>query len=422
MDTLAPRGAAAAHPRGASPFAVRLAWRNLWRNPRRTLVTVAATTLALLTMILAAALFDGFLQGTERKVLDLELGDVQIFAGDYRDNPSLYTRIEDAEAVVRRLEQAGYAASPRLLGGGLGAAGGTSAGVALYGVEVDRDARVSQVHAAIARGAWLDPRDPGGVVIGWRLSRTLGIEPGAELILLSQAADGSTANARYTVRGVLKSISDGLDRGGVYLDAAAFRTLMAVPTGAHKIVVRRPKAVGLDAAAGAIQRLCPGLDVKTWRELSPTLASYLDSARGSMYVMFFIVYVCIGIVILNAMLMAVFERIREFGVMKALGLSPGAVLGLILCETALMTGLSIAIGAALSVPILRYLTHTGLDMGRSAGGSFMGLAFDPVWRAAVSRGTYTGPITLLCAIVAVAVVYPALKAALIRPIEAMTHR
>lgn len=400
----------------------RMAWRNLWRNRRRSLVTLSATTLALLVMIVFSGLFQGYLAGMERKILELELGDIQIFAGDYRDSPSLYTRVGDAEALTRRLEAAGFRASPRVLGGGLAAAGDSSVGAMLVGVEVARDAQVSRTHASVARGAWLDPADPRGVVVGWRLARTLGVEPGGELLLLSQAADGSTANALYRVRGVLKGIGEGIDRGGVYLNVAALRELLAIPDGVHQIVVRRPEALPLPAATAEARRLAPELDVKSWRELSPTLASYLDSTRGSVYVMFFIVYIAIGIVILNAMLMAVFERIREFGVMKALGMGPGSVMALILCESALLTGLAVAIGTTLSLPALRYLSRTGLDMGVANGVSLMGIAFDTVWRAQISRATFSAPITILVVVVALAVAYPALKAALIRPVEAMTHR
>ena len=92
-----------------------MAWRNVWRNSRRSLVTVAATTLALLVMILYAGLMEGYLTGMERSILDVDLGDLQIFASDYRKNPSIHTRIEDPEAIVGPLERDGFPASARLL-------------------------------------------------------------------------------------------------------------------------------------------------------------------------------------------------------------------------------------------------------------------------------------------------------------------
>jgi putative ABC transport system permease protein len=140
-----------------------------------------------------------------------------------------------------------------------------------------------------------------------------------------------------------------------------------------------------------------------------------------MIAMFFIVYVAIGILILNAMLMAVFERIREFGVLKALGAGPLDVMRLMLVESTIQTGIAILVGATLAVPGLWYLSNTGIDLAQLGGVTIMGIAWDPVWRAAVQADIFTRPILVLVSVVALAVLYPALKAALIRPVDAMYH-
>jgi putative ABC transport system permease protein len=399
----------------------KMAWRNVWRNRRRTVVTVAAMTLALWVMILYTGLLEGYFLGMERNILNLELGDLQVFAPGFRDNPSLYTRIRDPESLLEKIEDLGFRASARLLGGGLAAAGESSAGVSLRGVNTRRDPRVSDIHEHVARGDWLDAGRPKEVVIGRRLAHTLGVGPGDELVVLSQAADGSIANDLYRVRGVLKGVSDGTDRTGVFMTVEAFRDFFAMPEGAHQLIVRLPEGSGLAESAEAVRQVAAGLDVKTWRELMPTVASMLDSVRGLMMVVFFIIYIAIGILILNAMLMAVFERIQEFGVLKALGFGPGWVLGLILAESGVQTGLAVLLGLALSVPGLWYLIEVGINMGTLGGMSVMGLAVDPVWRAVVTNNTFKLPVLILLAIVTLAVVYPALKAAWIRPVEAMQH-
>ena len=393
----------------------------MWRNRRRTIVTVAAMTLALFVMILYAALMEGYLRGMERNILDLEVGDVQVFAEDYRENPSLWTRIEDPDALLESLDAAGFPASARLLGFGLAAAGESSAGVSFRGIDVERDATVSGIHDELAHGEWLDPADPGGVVLGRRLARMLGVEPGDEILVLSQGADGSMAYDLYRVRGVLRGVGDATDRTGVFMNAETFRELLVVPEGAHQIIVRRPPELALASAAGSIARMAAGFDVKTWRQLLPTLASLLDSARGLIFAMFFITYLAVGILILNAMLMAVFERVREIGVMKALGVDPLEVLAMMIAESAIQTGLALLVGVGLSVPALLYLSRVGIDLGSLAGVAVMGVAMDPIWRASVHPSAYSGPITALVVIVALAVIYPAAKAALIEPVEAMRY-
>jgi ABC-type lipoprotein release transport system permease subunit len=399
-----------------------MAWRHIWRNRRRSIVTVAAMTLALWVMILYTGLLEGYMLGMERNILNLELGDVQVFAMDFRDNPSLYTRIGEPESLVERIEDLGFRACARLLGGGLAAAGESSAGVSFRGVSTTQDARVSDVHKHVALGEWLADEHPKDVVIGRRLAQTLGVEPGDELVALSQATDGSIANDLFRVRGVLKGVSEATDRTGVFMTVEAFQDFFVMHDGAHQIIIRRPEGADIEQAAEAIRAIAAGLDVQSWRELMPTMASMLDSARSIMVVIFFIIYIAIGILILNAMLMAVFERIREIGVLKALGFSPAWVVGLIVVESSLQTGLAILLGLALSVPGLWFLIEKGVNMGTLGGMSVMGLAVDPVWRAVITSNTFTLPVLILLVIVTLAVIYPALKAALIRPVEAMQHQ
>ena len=399
-----------------------MAWRNVWRNRRRTLVTVAAMTLALVATINYSGLAAGYIAGMERNLLDLAMGDLQVFAPGYRDRPSLYTRIADPAGLLARLDEAGLPASARLRAGALGAAGENSAGVSLIGLDVVRDKRVSRIFESTSHGEWLDAGDPAGVVVGRRLARTLGVAPGDELVVLTQAADGSLANSLYRVRGVLKGVADFVDRSGVFLNEAAFRELMVMPEGAHQLILRRKPGVTLEQARDLVLAAAPGLDVKTWRELMPTLATMLDSSMAVVMVMVLIVYLAIGFVILNAMLMAVFERVREFGVLKALGVGPGGVLAMIFAESAILVVLSVVAGLALGTPLLLYLAETGINLGPEGGMAIAGLAWDPVMRAEISRGTFTGPVTMFVIVVALAVLYPALKAALIKPVSAMRHQ
>jgi ABC-type lipoprotein release transport system permease subunit len=398
-----------------------MAWRNVGRNRRRSGVTVAAMCLALVVMILYSGFMEWYLGSMEHTILDLEVGDIQIFAEDYREDPSIYTRIRDPEALFAPLEAAGFPAAGRLLAFGLAAVDEASAGASFRGVDVERDALVSQVAEQIASGEWLDPADPKGVVVGRRLARTLGVELGSELLAITQGADAAMAYELYHVRGVLNGISDATDRTGVFMTQAAFRELLVLPDGVHQIIVRRPPELELGEAVQLVQAAAGELDVRTWRQLLPTLASLLDSARGAMVAVSLILYIAVAILILNAMLMAVFERVREFGVLKALGVEPRTVLALIAIESAIQTGIAIAVGLLLATPGLLYLERVGVDIASLAGISVMGIAMDPIWRAAITPSVFMIPIGMLVSIVAIAVVYPALKAALIRPVEAMRY-
>lgn len=398
-----------------------MAWRNVWRNRRRTIVTVSAMSFALFVMILYSAMLEGYLEGMERSILDLEVGDVQVFAGDFRENPSLYTVIEEPEKLIAPLSADGFTASARVLAFGLAAAGESSAGVSFRGVDVEQDATVSNIHEEVAEGRWLDPDDLKGVVLGRRLARILAVGVDDEIVVLTQGSDGAMAYDLYDVRGILRGIADATDRSGVFLNQSALRELLEVPTGVHQIIVRRPEEVDLAQAAIRVSAFAPDLDVQTWRQLMPTLSSLLESSRSAMVMMSFIMYVAIGMLILNAMLMAVFERIRELGVLKALGVGPFEVLRLILLESGIQTALAMIAGTICAIPVVWYLRDTGLDLQSLAGVSVMGIAFDPHWRAVITVDVFTSPVVMLAIVVAIAVLYPAIKASTIRPVEAMHH-
>ncbi len=399
----------------------KMAWRNVGRSRRRSFVSIGAMTFALWVLLQYSGLIQGYMSAMENNILDLAFGDIQITALSWQDDPSLYSRVVEPGALVEKLEAEGYRASARLLGAGLGAAGDAASGIMLVGLDVKRDATTGSLHTAVDQGAWLDETKPEEVVIGRRLARTLNLGVGDELVVLSQAADGSIANALYQIRGIMLGVKEGLDRRGVWMTEAAFRELMVMAEGAHQIIVRRPKGSELASATAKVRALAPGVEVRSWRELMPELASMFDTQKGAIWIMFIIVYIVIGILLLNTMLMAVFERVRELGVLKALGASPGTVLRLILTECGIQVGIAIGVGTLLALPGLYYLTTTGIDMMGGANMSFGGIAFNSIWKAEISSTTFSGPIIMLIIVVFLAVLYPAFKAAMIKPVEAMRH-
>ena len=399
----------------------KMAWRNLWRNRRRTIATTSALTLALLVTVLYSSMLEGYLVNMISDSLDYEIGAAQVFAEGYQEKPSIYTSMEDSEAIVNRLEKAGLPATERLLGAGLAAAGDSSAGAQLLGVDVAREANVLTIHLQIHQGQWLDPEDSSGVVLGRKLANTLGVEIGQELVVLSQRTDGGIANELYHVRGVLRNVGDMTDRAGLFMTAPAFRELMSFPLGAHQILIKRQPDMLLPQLKQMAQQLAQGRVVQTWRQLIPALATMIDSSRGMIIFMFFILNVVVGIVISNAMLMAVFERIKEFGVFKALGASPGSVLLLIYLESMMQVMMAIVLGGLVSVPLLWYLSTVGIDMKQMAGISVMGIAMASQWKAIVTPQTYGAPVVMMLLVVSIAVIYPSVKAAFIKPVEAMRY-
>lgn len=398
-----------------------MAWRNVWRNSRRSLITIAAMALALWTELIYSGLVGGMLVDMVADVTEIDSGDLQVFSPGWQKRPSLQETVDDT-SIVAKLEAKGYQATARLQSGGLAASGESSAGVALLGLDPARDAKVLTVHEAIAEGQWLDVADPRGVVVGRGLARTLALKPGSELIVLTQGADGSMANDLFHVRGILMSVASGTDRGAVLMTDTMFRELMVFPTGAHRVVVKTPAGMDLTAATAEVAAFFPDAKVQNWKQLNPFIAQMLDAVQVQMKVIYFILYVAVAILILNAMLMALFERIREYGVLKAIGYGPGQVFLLMMTEGLLQAVVATVVGTVTAIPVMAYLTVYGIDVGALGGVKVVGMVMPTVWRGIYTPDVMVVPVVMLYCIVLAAVIYPAVKAALIRPVEAMHHQ
>ncbi len=401
-----------------------LATRSALRKWQRTMVTTVAMAFAGFIMILFASLMEGLLRASEHNVVAMDLGEVQIYASGYRDDPDLHTRIKNPEPLLTRLESQGWYAAPRLHGFALAASGSASSGVQLRGVDLVREPRVTQLSQHLVSGQWLDAAQPQGVVIGRKLARTLGVELGGEIVIVGQAADGSMANELYYLRGVLKSISGEIDRAGFFLTDEAMRELMMLDQSTHEIALMRSDRSGdLSAATSMVRTLAAGLEVTDWRQLRPVVARILDMGDAQMVVMILITYIAVAMVVLNAMLMAVLERIHEFGVMKAVGVAPRQIVGLIYAETVIQTVVAAALALGSGWLAASHFQNHGIDLSNMASSaSFGGIALDPIWHAHLSLRTVVMPIAFLFVMALLSVLYPALKAARIEPVKAINYR
>jgi len=404
----------------------KLAARNVYRNSHRSLVTVAAMAFACAMMIVFSSLMEGVIAGSERNVVAMNTGDIQIHQQMYRDDPDIYKMIETSTQLSENIRQAGFFAAERLFTFGLMASDDSSSGVQLRGVDLSYESTVTEIYQHILQGNWLENGDTHGVVIGKKLARLLDVSLGDELIFVGQTADGYMANDSFRVRGILKSIASDIDSASVFMSNGMLRELISLPEqGAHQIVIMRSdRKQDLAEATKKIKMLVKqDLEVMSWRQLMPVISRFLETAQVQTLIMLLFTYIAVASVVLNAMLMSVFERIHEFGIMKAIGVSPWQIIRLVYAETLIQTVVASILGLILGISLSWYLQQYGLDMTSLADGmTFAGIALDPVWHAELSVNSSLVPIGFLFVMAAIAVLYPAVKVALMRPLEAIHHQ
>jgi ABC-type lipoprotein release transport system permease subunit len=318
-----------------------------------------------------------------------------------------------------------YAAAPRVYGYALLSAAHRSAGVELMGVIPDQEPKVTTLNTQIVKGSYLTARTPKGVVIGDKLASTIGIELGSEIVLLTQAADGSMGDDVYRVVGILHTGLDAVDRSLVLMPLSSLQDLLHLaPARIHEVGIKLNHIEAATIVAAQLQlRLAKTQQVRVmaWPELAPELANYVQFNHGVTVVLFFIFFLVAIIGVMNTMLMAVFERTREFGMLMALGMRPIQVIGLILTEAAGLAIASLVVGAALGVPLLWYLQDHGLDLGGVSGEviTVAGVVVGHLWYGRQDFPAYSQAAVGLAATALISALYPAWRAAQLRPTEAM---
>ncbi len=400
--------------------------RNLRRSGQRTCIMIGAMGFAGAIMIFYAALLEGFIMTTEKNAIGMETGQVQIHVHTYLDDPDIYSQITSQDEAMAKLNRLGYHSAPRLFAFGLAAAGSSSSGVMLRGVDTEREPLVTGIHQHVKSGNWLDRNDPTGVVIGQKLARIIGVGLGDEIVIVGQAADGSMANDLYRVRGIMKSVGEGIDRAGFFMIQETFRSLFLLDEGCHEIVVVPSKNTtkSLDEMTAEIRAAIPQYEVKNWRQLRPVLARIIDMTSASLVVMLIVTYAAVGILTLNGMLMNVFERIREFGIIKALGMPPWKIFTIISLEAIMQVSIASILALFLAIPLSLYCEIHPLNLSSLAPDSatIAGIAFDPLWYCDLTSNSILLPLFFMFLFTVLAILYPALKASLIQPLKAIYHR
>ena len=412
---------------------LRLAWRNLWRNPRRTLIAMAAIGFGYAMLLFVACLMAGLRQQMVESGTDLVLSDAEVHAPSYYPDRPINQTLggrdgTDVSALVAAIaaDPRVEAASPRVYGYGLVSATHQSAGAQLLGVVPDQEQKITVLQSRMVKGSYLTGRIAKGVVMGDKLATTIGVEVGSEIVVLTPATDGSTGNDLYTVVGMFHTGLDAMDRDLVLMPLASLQDLLRLSPGRiHEVGIKLHDsditAATKTAAALAVQlsKSFP-VRVRAWPELAPELADYVQFNRRVTFILFLIFFLLAVMGIVNTMLMAIVSRTRELGMLLAVGMRPVQLVGLIVAEAAILAGGSLVLGGALGSPVLWYLQVHGLYLGGSRGAiSLGGVVVGPLWYGRQDFTAYTQAALGLAVTALVSALYPALRAARFRPSEAL---
>ncbi len=399
---------------------LKIAFRNIFRQKRRTILTA----LAMIVGFTLSAVFIGWSDGAYSDMIAIftqnRIGHIQVHRGDYLDKPSLYKTMVDYELIGQTIGNVkGVEAwTPRVYSAGLGSVGEKSTTVQIIGVDVAREVEATQFDKKIIDGKIISAQPAREAVLGKGLARNLAAMVGSEIVIVSQGADGSIANDLYKIVGIAESSDDITDRMACYLHIRDAQGLLVLEGRSHEIVVIVSNINRVQKITRALEATLNDstLDVAPWQVVAKDFYRAMQADKRGDAIGRVIIMLIVAIGVLNTVLMSVLERTSEYGVLKAVGTKPRQIFWLVICEVLIIALGSIVVGASLGTAGNYLLSIYGITLPQEF--TYGGIKFQTMYAEVNTRSLIIPAITVILS-AGIVSIFPALKAARILPARAM---
>ena len=396
-----------------------LAWRNIWRNKRRTLISMSASGVGLLLVIFYSGLMGGMMGEAKNQLDNGGLGHVEVVADGFRPKRDV-EKVMPGDVAGRGALQLppGAEAGTRVLARGLATSARGNDPVQVFGVEWTQEPLLSAHLKTLKEGEL--PGDAKGIVVGDKLAERLGLKLGSKLRLMVSRADGEMGADLFRVRGIFHSISPAIGQRYVYVSQDAARSLLGMEHGSHQLVVQLNDPNQADAVSASLKaQLGKGYDVETWGELLPVLKRMDALTSNVVFAMGIFVYLLVGLGVLNTMLMSVLERTREFGVLMSLGTRASRIVRVVLAESFWIGTLSVIVGGLLGGLLSWYFSQHGVSLGGGESLEMEGVTMSRVLHTRFSWADIAKAASFVYLMALVVGLYPASRITRLEPAEAL---
>ena len=358
---------------------LKLAWRNLWRNPRRSLISMASVFFGVITATIMTSMQYGSYDAMIDNVVKFYSGYAQIFTKDYDENKtinncfissdSLQSEIQDIPKVTHitpRLEYFALASSEEITKGAM-----------IIGVSPENERKVTSLNKWLEQGTYLQPNDPG-VLVAVNLATYLQIKPGDTLVLYGQGFHGVTAAGLFPVKGILKFPLPELNNNMIYMDINSCQQFFGAGNRVSSLVVMVADHYDLPSAMRNLKTVIPKpLIAKSWSEMQPELVSMIDADKAGGLFMKFILYMVVGFGIMGTIIMMMSERIRELGVTVAIGMQRTSLSWILFLETVFTGFFGALLGIFGSIPIISWFYNNPVELTGDAAKTMINMGIEP---------------------------------------------
>ena len=404
------------------PFKVilTLSWRNLWRNHRRTLIMLAAISVGVWAMIFMTALMRGMVDDMLHQGIRNLPGHIQIHHAEFRDDPSVVNSIASPGGeLLGALNDSGTKHwTTRIKVPAVISSERESRGIKLLGVEPEAENIITAIGEQIIEGRFLNADDDSGIVIGVKLAQRLETRLGKRVVVMSQDPENNIAERGFRVVGIYKAKIPGMEEFNVYTARGTLQKLLKLDNQISEIVIIDEDLRDLDALYQKIKAATPEtLEIKAWYELDSYLNSMMNMMDGFVLVWIIIIFLALSFGLVNTLAMAVFERVREIGLIQALGMRPSMIVYQILLESFLLLLIGLSVGNLLAVITVIPL-ESGMDISYLAEGMAMMGASSMLYPALTLNDMITANVVVIL-LGTLTAILPAWRAAKLDPVQAI---
>lgn len=399
---------------------LQLAWKNIWRNKKRSLIICFSTIIGIAGGILTNAIFIGMWETSVEAAINRELSHIQIHEPRFRDEKLINQNISDVEYVsnVIKLTPGIAHFAKRTIIEGMISSATYAGGIRILGINPKDEFKITSIHSKLIEGEYLQATNKNSILIGDKLANKLNVKINSKIVLTFQGMDNNFISASFKVKGIFKTESTVFDETVCFINQSDLEKLLSNANLIHEIVIRVEDINQLDNIKSILQNKLKNLRVETWKDIAPELSLTTEYLYLELNIFMGIILFGLLFGISNTVMMSVFDRIREFGVLMAIGMKRIRIFSLIIMESILLSFTGGLIGILISFTIIQILSKSGIDLsilesGLAAYGMSSFLYPKLPFHMYLSLGIMLTITSIIAAIT------PALKATKLRPAEAI---
>jgi ABC-type lipoprotein release transport system permease subunit len=398
-----------------------IAYRDLGRNRRRTALTMLAVTLGMIVLIMMSGFIAGIFDSMISFSILLQSGHVQIRSQNFKiEKPSLKWQdlMENSDELVAAAAaiEGVTAAAPVLWAGGFVNTADEMVGVSVTGIDPASSFH-DPIREGLVAGEYLQVDDRDGVLVGEKLAKDLGLGAGSKISLLVSTSDGETDEDIFTVRGLFSTGVVSYDAGTIFMPLPKAQAITNTGDRISAVIILTEDAKTADPIAASLSGL--GHNVVTWKDMNALILSAIEQGNSFYMMIYGIVILIVAVLIANTLLMSVFERTRELGILAALGLKGRQIMTMVLLEAGTLALMGVIVGLILGTLVVWYMSFNGLYIGDDIASMVQGFAYPSTFYAKIAPGDFFALSLAMLGIVLLAALYPARFAARMEPVEAL---